>query len=248
MLLTERRQHLLLPAAIRSRAPSAVPCSKEQHRPMISATSTLAEFSRAAPASTTTDTVLLQRLADGDLAALDTLYTRYALPVFSLAVRILGDAADAEEVTQDVFERVWRHAARFDPARAPFGTWLMSLTHHVAIDTLRKRHRRPLTLHDDHTELVVRHLPDPALDVGDATVQHLLGDQLRRALRSLPVAQQHAIALAYFGGLSHGAIAAALGLPVGTVKSHIRRGLLRLRATVAGFGLVSDPDEVGERA
>src|SRR4028119_370064 len=89
------------------------------------------------------DEELIERLARGDLAPLDALYTRYSRPVFSLALRVLGNSDDAEEVTQDVFERVWRHAPSFDNSRGRFGTWLLSMTHHVSIDRVRKRQRRP---------------------------------------------------------------------------------------------------------
>ncbi len=104
----------------------------------------------ASPARQDTDEVLLMDLAQGNLAALDTLYMRYARPVFSLAMRVVGNTADAEEVTQDVFEQVWRHAARFDPARGQAGTWLMSITAHVALDARRKQQRRPTTRRDTH--------------------------------------------------------------------------------------------------
>jgi RNA polymerase sigma-70 factor, ECF subfamily len=186
------------------------------------------------------DEELIERLAGGDLAALDALYTRYARPVYSLALRVSGDGADAEEVTQDVFERVWRHAPTFDPSRGRFGTWLLSMTHHVAVDSVRKRQRRPQTVAGDAAERVVNVMPDPQLDVGEATILAMQAEQVRRALRSLPESQQQAIELAYFGGLSHLEIAAALGDPLGTVKARIRRGMERLRSALAGFGVESD--------
>lgn len=186
------------------------------------------------------DEELIERLARGDLAALDALYTRYARPVFSLALRILEDSADAEEVAQDVFERVWRHAPAFDRERGRFGTWLMSMTHHVAIDTLRKRQRRPQTVVGETAERVALVLPDARVDVAESTLQNIQAEQIRRALRSLPTSQQQAIELAYFGGLSHLEIAAALGDPLGTVKARIRRGMDRLRSALAGVGVESD--------
>lgn len=186
------------------------------------------------------DEELVGRLAQGDLTALEALYTRYARPVFSLALRILGDTADAEEVAQDVFERVWRHAPTFDAERGRFGTWLMSMTHHVAIDKVRKRQRRPQTIHGEAAERVALVLPDTGPDVSESTLRNIEAQQVRRALHSLPPSQQQAIELAYFGGLSHLEIAAALGDPLGTVKARIRRGMERLRSALESFGVEGD--------
>lgn len=186
------------------------------------------------------DEELIERLAHGDLAALDLLYTRYSRPVFSLALRVLDNSSDAEEVTQDVFERVWRHAPSFDVDRGRFGTWLLSMTHHVAIDSVRKRQRRPQTVSGDAAEQATRVLPDTRADVAESTLRNMQAEQIRRALRSLPDSQQQAIELAYFGGLSHLEIAAALGDPLGTVKARIRRGMDRLRSALEGFGVEGD--------
>lgn len=181
-----------------------------------------------------TDEELIERLVGGDIAALDALYTRYARPVFSLALRILSDSADAEEVTQDVFERVWRHAPTFDAQRGRFGTWLLSMTHHVAIDRVRKRQRRP---QQAVAQSVEWRAPDPPAphDVPESAMRNMQAEQVRRALRSLPSSQQQAIELAYFGGLSHLEIAAVLGDPLGTVKARIRRGMDRLRSALERY-------------
>lgn len=195
-----------------------------------------------APHAERNDELLIARLAAGDVGALDALYTAYARPVYSLALRILGDTADAEEVTQDVFERVWRHAPSFDPQRGRLGTWLLSMTHHVAIDHLRKRLRRPVTMSGAAAEIAVRVIPDNGADVSGAALHQVEAEQIRRALRSLPHEQQQAIELAYFGGLSHLEIAALLGDPLGTVKARIRRGMERLRSALNGFGVGDDSD------
>ncbi len=213
---------------------------------MIAHLSTLNEQYGGALSSLSTDEVLLAHLAHGDLDALDLLYTRYARPVFTLAVRVLGDAADAEEVTQDVFERVWRHADRFDPARGSAGRWLISIAYHVAVNALRRHYRRPHTCYTAATNRLAERIPDIALDVSVVALDHLEANHLRRAVRSLLAPQQCTIALAYFGGLSHADVAAALNTPLGTVKSNIRRGLTRLRATVDGS--VPELDDVGKWA
>jgi RNA polymerase sigma-70 factor (ECF subfamily) len=186
------------------------------------------------------DEELIERLARGDLAALDALYTRYSRPVFSLALRVLGNTDDAEEVTQDVFERVWRHAPSFDNARGRFGTWLLSMTHHVAVDTVRKRQRRPQAVEGEAAEHAARVLTDVRGDVVESTMRSMQAEQVRHALRSLPAPQQQAIEMAYFGGLSHLEIAAKLGDPLGTVKARIRRGMERLRSALEGFGVEGD--------
>ncbi len=186
------------------------------------------------------DEELIERLAHGDLTALEALYQRYARPVYSLALRILQDTADAEEVTQDVFERIWRHAPMFDPARGHFGTWLLSVTHHVAIDLVRKRQRRPQTVGSEVTEPTGRLESEGREDVANSALRNVQAEQVRRALRSLPPAQQQAIELAYFSGLSHLEIAAMLGDPLGTVKARIRRGMERLRSSLESFGVEGD--------
>lgn len=189
-----------------------------------------------------TDEQLIEWLASGNLVALDALYARYARPVYSLALRILGDTADAEEVAQDVFERVWRHATSFDRERGRVGTWLLSMTHHVAIDVLRKRQRRPQTISGEAAERVALVLPDLGQDVDETTLRSIEAAQVRRMLRSLPAPQRQAIELAFFGGLSHLEIAAALGDPLGTVKTRIRRGMERLRSALGDMGVGEDDD------
>src|SRR5919202_3696921 len=183
------------------------------------------------------DEALIGRLAGGDLEALDALYGRYARPVFSLALRVLGDEGEAEEVTQDVFERAWQHAAAFDQRRGRLATWLLSMTHHVAIDAVRKRQRRPQLVGGEPGALALQLAADPSADVAGTSVEHVQGAQIRRALRALPDPQRQAIELAYFGGLSHLEIAAALGDPLGTVKARIRRSMDRLRAARAELGV-----------
>ena len=182
------------------------------------------------------DEELIGRLAHGDMDALEVLYTRYARPIYSLALRILGDEGEAEEVAQDVFERAWRYAPRFDRSRGRLATWLLSMTHHASIDAVRRRQRRPLAVTGEHGALALNLAPDPRVNVANTTHDSLDGAEIRNALRQLPEQQRQAIELAYFGGLSHVEIAAALGDPLGTVKARIRRGMERLKAVLADFG------------
>jgi len=172
------------------------------------------------------DAVLLQRVAAGDSDALLSLHQRYVNLVYSMALRILGDSHLAEEVTQDVFLKLWQKGERYDPRRGSFSTWLLSVTRFAAIDRLRREGRRPAT----------------ALQTGeqDAT---LAQDRTRRAtweaweegrhlrllLEQLPREQRELIELAYFGGMTHRDLAEYLNLPLGTVKSRLRLGLQKLR-------------------
>lgn len=179
------------------------------------------------------DATLIAMLVSGEVQALDVLYRRYARPVFSLALRIVGNEADAEEVMQDVLERVWRRAPTFDPQRGRFGSWLLGMTHHVAIDALRKRQRRPQAIDTEAAEQVMTLTADPRVDVAETVIQNEQAHRIRQALQALPEAQQQAIDLAFFKGLSHLEIAAATGDPLGTVKTRIRRGMERLKAVLS---------------
>jgi RNA polymerase sigma-70 factor (ECF subfamily) len=178
------------------------------------------------------DERLISQLAVGDLRALEMLYQRYVRPVFSLAYRILEDASDAEEVTQDVFERVWRHAANFNQERGRFATWLLSMTHHVSVDLLRKRRRRPQAVEGETAERISHVTADQGDDVVELALRSVEAERVRQALLALPEAQQRVIDLAYFKGMSHLEIAALLGDPLGTVKTRIKRGMERLKAAL----------------
>ena len=172
------------------------------------------------------DVAAVDRTAGGDAEALAQLYDRHARHVFSLACRILGDPAEAEEVVQDVFSQAWLQAGRYDPARAPVVAWLLMMTRSRAIDRRRARQASPVA---DTGRGTLPDLPDAAA-LPDARV--LSADQvgrLRRALRALPLVQRLPIELAYYEGLSQSEIAEQLEQPLGTVKTRIRLGLQKLR-------------------
>ena len=174
------------------------------------------------------DGVLLRRVASGDSDALLSLHKRYANLVYSMAWRVLHDVGLAEEVTQDVFMKLWQRSQRYDPARGRFSSWLLSVTRFAAIDRLRQEGRRPLAVQlfgDDPSEQdLLERLP--ATD--HASWEQ--GQLLRLLLVQLPAEQRQVIELAYFGGLTHSELAEQLGLPLGTVKGRLRLGLERLRA------------------
>lgn len=175
---------------------------------------------RDVPAS---DRELLARLRERDEAALETLYDRYAGLCHSLAHRIVGDAELAQEVLQDTFLRCWKGVDQFDGSRGSLAGWLMGITRNRAIDLLRGRQhqarlRERTSLDQSHGDAVP-----------DAVHAVVLRQVVGAALAALPPQQRTAIELAYYGGLTQTEIAARLGEPLGTVKSHMRAGLLRLR-------------------
>jgi RNA polymerase sigma-70 factor (ECF subfamily) len=185
-------------------------------------TDTLAEEDRQA----------MSRLAAGDLSVVGSLYDRHARAVFSLAIRVLGNRADAEEIVQDVFAQVWTQAARFDAARGSFGAWVLMMTRSRAIDRLRARRAGAAALAAEP----VREPADPIPTQEQSVITGEDAIRVRGALQDLNASQRTAIELAYYEGLSQSEIAERLQEPLGTVKTRIRSGLLKLRAALQGVG------------
>jgi RNA polymerase sigma-70 factor (ECF subfamily) len=187
----------------------------------------------AAPADVHEDALraLVGRLAAGDQNALGPLYDATSRPVYALVVRILFLAADAEEVTLDIYCQAWRNASRFDPARGDVLGWLLNSARSRAIDRLRSRGasaaRREETL-----EGAVP-LPDPAPGPEEASASSQRSRRVRAALALLSDEQREVIELAYFEGLTHAEIAERISIPLGTAKSRIRLALTRLRDSLA---------------
>lgn len=183
--------------------------------------------SSAVPGDEPDDGALLAQIERGQQAALVSLHRRYVNLVYSLAARVVGEGMAAEEITQDVFLKLWRQPRAFDPARGRFSSWLLAVTRHAAIDRLRQEGRRPPeapAARDDQ--------PDPAETrlSGDDRREIEQSQQLRLLLEALPTEQREAIQWAYFGGLSQQEIADQLHLPLGTVKTRLRLGMQKLRA------------------
>lgn len=175
-------------------------------------------------------------MVGGDERAATQLYDRHGAVIYGLALRIVGEAADAEEVVLEVFAQAWRDAARFAPDRGSVMGWLTTMARTRALDHVRARRRRAAA--SDRAE----QQSDVPVAMGEQTkaADTLLMEAERasvvtRAMSVLPEAQRKCIELAFFDGLTHHEVAAQLGEPLGTVKTRIRLGLLKLRDRLTGL-------------
>ncbi len=186
------------------------------------------------PTGSETDETLVARMSERDQAALSSLYDRHRGVLFALALRILRDRAEAEEVLGDVFLQAWRQAGGYDPTRGTVSGWLINLCRSRAIDRLRSRGRRVAGTEALAREEAVRPAGGaPADDPEEAADLTLKRRRVAQALNALPEVQRDALELAYYEGLSHSEIATRLGQPLGTVKTRIRQGLIVLRESLA---------------
>ena len=168
---------------------------------------------------------LLKLASRGDEAAFAQLYDATSARAYGLAVRVVRDPAQAEEVTQEAFLEVWRTSARFDPARGSAVSWLLTIVHRKAVDRVRSAEattRRDTSYHEQNQP--VAH--DATAEAAHASLE---AHRVRGALQALTDVQREAVELAYFGGYTHTEVASMLDLPVGTAKTRIRDGLIRLR-------------------
>ncbi len=174
------------------------------------------------------DERLISLIAQLQTEALDQLYDRYNRPIFSIALMIVGDRATAEEITLDVFMRVWQKAGSYRADQARVSTWLTHIARHHAIDVLRRRAVRPdqyaLSLDE-----ITPGVPFPAQDPGELAEQSLRRERILAAIARLPADQKQALTLAYFGGYTQTQIAEALKQPLGTIKTRIKLAMQRLR-------------------
>jgi RNA polymerase sigma-70 factor (ECF subfamily) len=182
----------------------------------------------------------VERLADEELmpligeknpAAFEVFYDRHGGVAYSLAYRIVGERAAAEDVTQEAFISIWRSGARFDHARGSVRSWMLSIVRNRAIDALRsKAGKAPKLAFDD--EAVLEQRPSGEFTDEEA-LRRETAQELRGALEELPNDQSKVIELAYFAGFSHSEIAEVLGVPLGTVKGRMRLGLEKIRGQMA---------------
>jgi RNA polymerase sigma-70 factor, ECF subfamily len=184
----------------------------------------------SASSSGLTDEQLIQRLATGlDEQALSELYDRYQAPMYGLAMRVTNDAGLAQDAVQEAFISIWRNAARYSEARASVRTWMLSITHHRAVDLNRRR--RPTT---PLPEIEMASAAFSTPDVWPEVSRAVDADSVRTAMSTLPDSQRQAIELAYFDGLTQLEISDRTGAPLGTVKSRVRLGLVQLRRELEG--------------
>jgi RNA polymerase sigma-70 factor, ECF subfamily len=168
---------------------------------------------------------LLERVARGDTPAFETLYDQMANVVFGVIARVLRDPAQSEEVAQEVMVEVWRTATRFDPGRGSAATWILTMAHRRAIDRVRSAQashdREERVAHRDHV---------PAFDeVAEQVETRLEQEQVRHCLGGLTELQRESVTLAYYGGYTYREVGELLEVPLGTVKTRLRDGLIRLR-------------------
>lgn len=176
------------------------------------------------------DTELVRRLPDADGAAFAEIYRRFGRLCYSLARRICADDELAEDVVHEVFQALWRDPRSFDPARATFATWLLSLTQHEAVDAVRRNGtaRQGMTAEPG----AAQECP-PVADTGPAPPARFAAGQVRAALDLLPGEQRQVLVGAYFGGHTLREIAAFTGTPLNTVRSRLFNGVQRLRSLLA---------------
>ena len=168
---------------------------------------------------------LVMRVARGDTAAFEAVYDRLADVVFGVIRRVLRDPAQSEEVAQEVLVEVWRTATRFDPDKGGASTWVLTMAHRRAIDRVRSAQaahdREERVAHRDHV---------PAFDeVAEQVETRLEQEQVRRCLGNLTELQRESVTLAYYGGYTYREVGELLDVPLGTVKTRLRDGLIRLR-------------------
>ncbi len=205
------------------------------------------------PAAEASDDELLHRLAAScDESALAAVFDRYGRVLYPFALRIVSDPEDAEEVVDDTFWQIWREAGRYDPRRGRPITWMSSICRSRALDRVRKTGRR------DAKESSFRHAdapapgpeesadPSPSANI-EAHVESVdRAERVRAALASIPSEQRHVIERAYFGGLAQREIAEESGVPLGTVKTRMRLGLIKLREALWVCGDSSASEHMSE--
>ena len=168
---------------------------------------------------------LLPRVAQGDQTAFAELYDQTAPRVLGLVKRLLKDHAQSEEVTQEVFLEIWQNATRFDSARGSAASWMLTMAHRRAVDRIRASQAG----RDRDLKIGVRDLETDFDSVTESVEIRIEHERVERALGRLTELQRQAVKLAYYGGLSHSEVAKLLDVPIGTVKTRLRDGMIRLR-------------------
>ena len=188
---------------------------------------------RGTPYGGLRDGQLVELVAQQDAGALEALYDRYGRAAYSLARRILTEETLAQDVVQEVFLSLWRDARRFDAGRGTVATYLLSMTHHRAVDVVRREENlRRWRTSDEGLELA----PDPKARVEDEVEAFERRTEVRAALKDLPEPQRQALLLAYFGGYTQREVAALVGVPLGTVKTRMAAGMRKMKEALSDAG------------
>ena len=188
---------------------------------------------RGTPYGGLRDGQLVELVAQQDAGALEALYDRYGRAAYSLARRILTEETLAQDVVQEVFLSLWRDARRFDAGRGTVATYLLSMTHHRAVDVVRREENlRRWRTSDEGLELA----PDPKARVEDEVEASERRAEVRAALKDLPDPQRQALLLAYFGGYTQREVAALVGVPLGTVKTRMAAGMRKMKEALSDAG------------
>jgi RNA polymerase sigma-70 factor (ECF subfamily) len=188
---------------------------------------------RGTPYEGLRDGQLVELVAQQDAGALEALYDRYGRAAYSLARRILTEETLAQDVVQEVFLSLWRDARRFDAGRGTVATYLLSMTHHRAVDVVRREEKlRRWRTSDEGLELA----PDPKARVEDEVEASERRAEVRAALKDLPDPQRQALLLAYFGGYTQREVATLVGVPLGTVKTRMAAGMRKMKEALSDAG------------
>jgi len=180
------------------------------------------DFESGAPL---TQDQLLARVAQGDQAAFAALYDQIAPRVLGLVRRLLRDHAQSEEVTQEIFLEIWQTATRYDSAKGGASTWIMTMAHRRAVDRVRASQAS----RDRDTKIGIRDYDAQYDNVSETVQTRVEHERVEKAMLRLTELQRQAVSLAYYGGYSHSEVANLLSVPIGTVKTRLRDGMIRLR-------------------
>lgn len=173
---------------------------------------------------------LIPGIAGKDRDAFDELYNRFSQVVYNLSFRVVNNRSDAEEVVQEVFVQIWRTAHKYDDSRGAVSTWIMNITRSRAIDKIRKGKKSKNNISIDDT--FMQFVSEKGFTVEDAREKREI---IQNALSQIPNDQKDVIETVYYGGLTHTEAASELGIPVGTVKTRLRLGILKLRELLSAY-------------
>jgi len=185
----------------------------------------LGAYSDAEQTPTASQQDLLEKVANGDKRAFAALYDQISPRVFGLIRRILRDQAQSEEVTQEVFLEIWQTATRFDPNKGGASTWILTMAHRRAVDRVRSSQ----SSRDRDTRIGIRDYNPDYDNVAETIEVRIEHERVEKAMTRLTELQRQAVSLAYYGGYSHSEVAEMLSVPIGTVKTRLRDGMIRLR-------------------